>query len=132
MTQVERRQARIQKIYAKNAPNLATTSAVKADEAPPSPEAHHVIGKTENFPEDVGSFYRENQEDPAFQVMHLRLIVPSLSLPSKRTLFQSSSNTSCRASRPSYWRTAPLSLILHRMTGKMWYSTRTESTPTTP
>jgi hypothetical protein len=66
MMQVECRQARLRKIQAKTSSN--STSVVNDDDTTPSPEAHHIIGKTENFPDDVGFFVQENEGDPAIKV----------------------------------------------------------------
>jgi hypothetical protein len=64
MTQVERRQARLRMIQARTSYNLRP--AVD-DDTIPSPEVHHVLGKTENFPISLSSFGQDNQ-DPATKV----------------------------------------------------------------
>jgi hypothetical protein len=68
MTKVERRQARLRKIQAKIPSDSKSARVNDFEDTLPRPEAHHVIGKTENLPQDIGPFVRENQEDPATQV----------------------------------------------------------------
>lgn len=71
MAETERRQARLRKIRAETFPKLVSsgsTSVVDDDNTPSSPETHHVIGKTENLPVDIGVFFQENKKDPAFKV----------------------------------------------------------------
>ena len=65
MTEIERRQARIRKIRAKN--TISPGQAVK-DDITLSPEVRYNIGKTENFPEDVGHFVHQHEGDPAHKV----------------------------------------------------------------
>jgi len=40
-----------------------------ADPAPEVLQEHHVIGKSQNFPEDINVFLQKNSEDPAAKVM---------------------------------------------------------------
>ena len=40
-----------------------------ADPAPQALEQHHVIGKSQNFPEDINIFLQKNSEDPAAKVI---------------------------------------------------------------
>lgn len=65
IAQIERRQARIRRIRAK----LRKTGNVLHEDVARSPEAHHHIGKSQNFAENIHSFVRENKDDPAIQVM---------------------------------------------------------------
>ena len=62
LASIERRQARICRIrMRRNALNLA-------DPVPNKPEEHHVIGLSQNFPEDLTSVMQTNMGDPAFKV----------------------------------------------------------------
>ena len=64
MAQIERRQARLRRIRA-----MYPTSEQKMNEdIAVSPEAHHVIGKSQNFPEDITMFLQKNKGDPAVKV----------------------------------------------------------------
>lgn len=59
---IERRQARIRSIRTKrDALNLTDSVANKPDE-------HHVIGLSQNFPEEMTRFVQANIEDPATRV----------------------------------------------------------------
>lgn len=64
MTQIERRQAHIRRIRAKSFPR---TKEVRENVAT-DPEVHHNIGKSENYPEHVGTFVQRNTGDPAVKV----------------------------------------------------------------
>jgi hypothetical protein len=64
MTQIERRQARLRRIRAKY---LKSDQKINEDTSV-SPEAHHVIGKSQNFPEDISLFVQKNNGDPAVKV----------------------------------------------------------------
>ena len=44
-----------------------------ADLTPEVLEQHHVIGKSQNFPEDINIFLQKNSEDPAEKVILLFL-----------------------------------------------------------
>lgn len=71
MAGTERRQARLDKIRARSFPKPAPsklTAVAREDDVAISPEVHHVIGETENFPVDVGLFFQDNKKDPAFTV----------------------------------------------------------------
>ena len=62
LASIERRQARIRRIRARrDALNLA-------DPVPNQPEEHHVIGRSQNFPEDLTRFMQSNIGDPATNV----------------------------------------------------------------
>lgn len=73
MTQIERHQARICQICARhhkigNSPNEDITK---------SPKAHHIIGKSQNFPENIYLFLEKNRNDPAVKVaFRLSLLMP--------------------------------------------------------
>lgn len=67
MAQIERRQARLRRIRARNyAEGNPEKEAVAI-----SPEVHHSIGKSENHPEHIGSFVQKNLGDPAVKVFSL-------------------------------------------------------------
>ena len=62
LASIERRQARIRRIrMRRNALNLA-------DPVPNRAEEHHVIGLSQNFPEDLTRFMQTNMGDPAVRV----------------------------------------------------------------
>lgn len=64
MTQIERRQARIRRIRARNlASNKMETETVDRD-----PEVHHRIAKSQNQPEHLGQFVHKHSGDPAIKV----------------------------------------------------------------
>ena len=64
MTQIERRQARLRRIRA-----LHRNIGRPLDEnIPASPEAHHIIGVSQNLPVDIPEFLRKNVRDPAVKV----------------------------------------------------------------
>lgn len=73
MTQIEHHQAHIRRIRARhrkigNSPNEDVTK---------SPEAHHIIGKSQNFPENIYLFLEKNRNDPAVKVAFcLSLLTP--------------------------------------------------------
>lgn len=62
MASIERRQARIHRIRAKRA------ALRLADPVPNQPDEHHVIGQSQNFPEELTRFVQINLEDPATKV----------------------------------------------------------------
>ena len=62
LASIERRQARIRRIRARR------DALEKEDPTPNTPEQHHVIGKSQNFPEDITTFVRKNSDDPAAKV----------------------------------------------------------------
>ena len=59
LASIEQRQARIR--TRRDALNLA-------DPVPNQPEDHHVIGQSQNFPEDLTRFMQSNSGDPATNV----------------------------------------------------------------
>ena len=59
----ERRQARIRRIL------IQRERALLADPAPEALQQHHVIGMSQNFPEDINIFLQRNSEDPAAKVI---------------------------------------------------------------
>ena len=61
----ERRQARIRRI------RMQREQVSLADPAPEVLRQHHVIGKSQNFPEDINLFLQRNLEDPAAKVILL-------------------------------------------------------------
>ena len=62
MAAIERRQTRIRQIRMRQEA-LSTT-----DPTPEVPEQHHVIGKSQNFPNDINVFLQSNSDDPAVKV----------------------------------------------------------------
>ena len=62
---IERRQARIQQIRMRQE-MLSTT-----DPTPEVPEQHHVIGKSQNFLNDINVFLQDNSGDPAVKASSL-------------------------------------------------------------
>jgi hypothetical protein len=65
ITQIERRQARIRRIRAR----FQKAGNVLDKDIATSPEAHHVIGVSQNFPENIPIFLQKNTRDPAIKVM---------------------------------------------------------------
>ena len=59
LVSIERRQARIR---------LKRDALRLADPVPNKPEEHHVIGQSQNFPEDLACFIQANMGDPAVKV----------------------------------------------------------------
>jgi hypothetical protein len=64
MAQMERRQARIRRIRARN----FRVDNPEADKIATSPDVHHHIGKSQNQHEHVGLFVQKHSGDPAVQV----------------------------------------------------------------
>jgi hypothetical protein len=64
LTQIERRQARIRRIRARH--QQAGTPA--REEVAFTAEAHHVIGKSQNYPENIPNFLQKYAGDPAVKV----------------------------------------------------------------
>ena len=64
---IERRQARIRRIRTRQ--EISNTT----DPTPDVPEQHHVIGKSQNFPEEINSFLLKNSHNPAAKVALLYL-----------------------------------------------------------
>ena len=61
MTQIERRQTRIQRIRMRNDPEAA-----EAD-VPTVPALHHNVGKSQNHPQIISMFLQRNAQDPAIK-----------------------------------------------------------------
>jgi hypothetical protein len=68
MTQIECRQARLKEIEAKISAGSQPSITVDDETISGPPEAHHIIGKTQNIHEGIGHFYQRNRGDPAFKV----------------------------------------------------------------
>ena len=64
LTSIERRQERIRQIWTK----VAALRAYHQDPMPNRPDIHHVIGQSQNFPENVVLFQARNSGDPAVKV----------------------------------------------------------------
>lgn len=62
LASIERRQAHIRWIRMKR------DALHLADPVPNDPEQHHVIGRSQNFPEDLSIFVQTNIGDPATRV----------------------------------------------------------------
>lgn len=71
MAQIERRQARIRRIRARNFangnPERETVAVI--------PEVHHSIGKSESQPQHIGLFASKNSGDPAVQVFPINYYI---------------------------------------------------------
>jgi hypothetical protein len=65
LAEIERRQARIRRIRQTH----ENVGLLQDKDIAQTPEAHHHIGKSENFPEHVGTFLQKNSGDPAVKVM---------------------------------------------------------------
>ena len=66
LTRIECRQARIRWIHPQK-----PASQLDGEECAARPEAHHTIGKTENFTEHLGLFVHKHSGDPAVEVCTL-------------------------------------------------------------
>lgn len=64
MTQIERRQARIRRIYER----LGESRETRDEENACTPDVHHHIGKSQNYPEHIGLFLQQHAGDPAVKV----------------------------------------------------------------
>jgi hypothetical protein len=64
MTQIERRQVRIRRIRAR----YRETGHPPNEDIARSPEACCIIGKSQNFPENIPLFLEKNRHDPAVKV----------------------------------------------------------------
>jgi hypothetical protein len=63
MTQIERRQTRIRRIR-----EQYKKAGTAQEEVPGKPDAHHVIGKSQNHPENIPLFLQKHAGDPAVKV----------------------------------------------------------------
>jgi hypothetical protein len=79
LTEIERRQARLRRIRQKlNAREVNGARIEAADNCPGSSGCRYHIGRTQNYPVNIGLFLQENRFDPALQViMALNLHAPS-------------------------------------------------------
>jgi hypothetical protein len=68
MAQIERRQARIRRIYTENFPDAEAND----DDVALGPESHYNIGKTENLPLHMSPFVQRHSGDPAIEVCAYR------------------------------------------------------------
>ena len=64
LASIERRQERIRCIRAK----MTATQAYRQDPVPNQPDMHHIIGRSQNFPENMLLFQSRNSDDPAVKV----------------------------------------------------------------
>ena len=74
LTQIERRQARLRRIRARHKEAGRPTH----EEVPISLNAHHVIGKSQNYPEHIPSFLQNNASDPAVKVNMIPYVLVTL------------------------------------------------------
>jgi hypothetical protein len=65
MTQIERRQNRIRRIRAQHPKDGKTAQ----EDVPNTPEVHHIIGKSQNHPENIPLFLQKYAGDPAVKVL---------------------------------------------------------------
>jgi hypothetical protein len=63
LTHIERRQARLRAIRARH-----RNAGIPNEEVEVKPEAHHIIGKSQNFPDNVSLFLKKFAGDPATKV----------------------------------------------------------------
>jgi hypothetical protein len=61
MTKIERREARIRRIRQRLGKSTNEEVAI-------SPDVHHIIGKTQNHPENITLFLQKHIGDPAVKV----------------------------------------------------------------
>jgi hypothetical protein len=64
LTKIERRRARLRRIRARH----QTAGKLRDEEVPITPEAHHTIGKSQNYPENIPLFLQKYVGDPAVKV----------------------------------------------------------------
>jgi hypothetical protein len=64
LTQIERREARLRRIRARH---REVGRPINEDIAT-TPEAHHIIGKSQNQPENIPLFLQKHARDPAIKV----------------------------------------------------------------
>jgi len=65
MTQIERRQNHIHRIRAQHPKDGKTAQ----EDVPNMPEVHHIIGKSQNHPENIPLFLQKYAGDPAVKVL---------------------------------------------------------------
>jgi hypothetical protein len=70
LTQIERRQARLRRIRARH----QMTASAGSEEVATTPEAHHVIGKSQNNLVNIPLFLQEHAGDPAIKVKQFLFI----------------------------------------------------------
>jgi len=66
LASIERRQERIRQIQTK----VAALHAYHQDPMLNRPDIHHIIGQSQNFPENIVLFQARNSDDPAVKVSH--------------------------------------------------------------
>ena len=71
LASIEHRQERIRQIRSK----VAALRAYHQDPAPNRPNIHHVIGQSQNFPENIVLLQACNSDDPAVRVGHSLLSI---------------------------------------------------------
>ena len=67
LTKIERRQTRIRRIR-ERLKSGSSSGPPLCEDVPVSLESHHVIGRTQNLPVDLGVFVRDYIDDPAVKV----------------------------------------------------------------
>jgi len=70
MARLERRQHRLRYLRER----LEKPGATEDDETARRPDAHHVIGKSQNDSEHIGLFVQKHAGDPAVKVSHLNCL----------------------------------------------------------
>ena len=65
MTRIERRQARIRRIRER----YRDAGGAVHEKVPDTPDVHHVIGKSQNYPQVIPLFLKKYEGDPAVKVM---------------------------------------------------------------
>jgi hypothetical protein len=76
LTQIERRQARLRRIRARH-----HEAGKPANEAvATAPEAHHIIGKSQNYPQNIPLFLQKYAGDPAIKVKAMPSLKGSVAL----------------------------------------------------
>jgi hypothetical protein len=70
MAKLERRQHRLRYLRER----LEKPGATEADETAYTPDAHHLIGKSQNDSEHIGLFAQKHAGDPAVKVSHFNCL----------------------------------------------------------
>ena len=89
LTQIEWRQASIRRLRE----NLASTGTLTIEDVLSAPEAHHNIGKSQNYPVMIGQFLQRHAGDPAVTVgnesrpNHSFLISPRIFCLNSRSIY---------------------------------------------
>src|ERR1700722_11943953 len=98
MTQIERRQVRIHRIRKRH----EEAGKSPNEEVPCTPDVHHGIAKSQNFPESIPNFLHKHAGDPAIKVFVLICALGETCSIDLRTSFLVSKITCFRVSK-QYW-----------------------------